>query len=34
MELEDRDVRQRDIIPPDRLAGCRVTVVGGGAIGR
>lgn len=34
MKLEDRDLRQRDIIPPDRLAGCQVTVVGVGAIGR
>ena len=34
MMLEDRDLRQRDIIPPDRLAHCRVTVVGVGAIGR
>jgi len=30
----DRDLRQRDIVPPDRLAACRATVVGVGAIGR
>ncbi|HKQ50420.1 MAG TPA: ThiF family adenylyltransferase [Phycisphaerae bacterium] len=33
-ELADRDLRQRDIIPPERLAACRATVVGVGAIGR
>jgi len=32
--LSDRDLRQRDIVPPERLAGCRATVVGVGAIGR
>lgn len=32
--LDDRDLRQRDLIPPDRLAACRATVVGVGAIGR
>ena len=30
----DRDLRQRDIVPPERLAACRTTVVGVGAIGR
>ena len=30
----DRNLRQRDIVPPDRLAACRATVVGVGAIGR
>ena len=30
----ERNVRQRDIVPPDRLAACRATVVGVGAIGR
>ncbi len=34
MTQEDRYTRQRDIVPPDRLAACRVTVVGVGAIGR
>jgi molybdopterin-synthase adenylyltransferase len=33
-DLSDRDLRQRDIIPPERLAACRATVVGVGAIGR
>jgi molybdopterin-synthase adenylyltransferase len=32
--VPDRDLRQRDIVPPDRLAGCKATVVGVGAIGR
>jgi len=32
--LLDRDLRQRDIVPPERLAQCRCTVVGVGAIGR
>jgi sulfur carrier protein ThiS adenylyltransferase len=32
--LPDRDLRQRDILPPDRLAACRCTVIGVGAIGR
>ncbi len=29
-----RDGRQRDIVPPDRLAACQVTVIGVGAVGR
>jgi molybdopterin-synthase adenylyltransferase len=32
--LKDRDLRQRDIVPPERLAQVRATVVGVGAIGR
>jgi molybdopterin-synthase adenylyltransferase len=32
--IPDRDLRQRAIVPPDRLAACRATVVGVGAIGR
>ena len=32
--VPDRDMRQRDIVPPERLAQCRATVVGVGAIGR
>jgi hypothetical protein len=32
--IENRDLRQRDIVPPEKLAKCRVTVVGVGAIGR
>jgi sulfur carrier protein ThiS adenylyltransferase len=34
MDNNDRYSRQRDIVPPDRLAACRPTVVGVGAIGR
>jgi len=30
----DRDIRQREIVPPEKLAGCYVVVVGVGAIGR
>lgn len=30
----DRDLRQRDILPPERLATCHATVIGVGAIGR
>ena len=32
--IPDRDLRQRDIVPPERLAACRTTVIGVGAIGR
>ncbi|HNO80096.1 MAG TPA: ThiF family adenylyltransferase [Phycisphaerae bacterium] len=32
--LENRDIRQRDIIPPQKLAQCRATVIGVGSIGR
>ena len=31
---EQRNMRQRDIVPPEQLATCRATVVGVGAIGR
>jgi sulfur carrier protein ThiS adenylyltransferase len=34
MILANRDIRQRDIVPPDRLATCHATVIGVGAIGR
>jgi hypothetical protein len=30
----DRDIRQREIVPPEKLAACHVVVVGVGAIGR
>ena len=30
----DRDVRQRGLVPPDRLARCHAVVIGVGAIGR
>ena len=33
-QLNERYSRQRDIVPPDRLAICRATVIGVGAIGR
>ena len=33
-QLSERYSRQKDIVPPDRLAICRATVVGVGAIGR
>jgi sulfur carrier protein ThiS adenylyltransferase len=33
-DLADRDLRQRDIIPPNKLAACRISVIGVGAIGR
>lgn len=32
--IDDRDVRQRDLVPPERLAQTNVTVIGCGAIGR
>ena len=32
--IPDRDLRQRDIVPPEALARCKATVVGVGAIGR
>ena len=32
--IPDRDLRQRDIVPPDRLAQCSATAIGVGAIGR
>lgn len=32
--VADRDLRQREIVPPERLTACRATVVGVGAIGR
>lgn len=33
-QLQPRDLRQREILPPARLRTCRTTVVGVGAIGR
>lgn len=33
-DLADRDVRQRDLIPPEKLARCHAVVVGVGAVGR
>ncbi len=34
MSTDERYSRQRDIVPPERLAACKVTVIGVGAIGR
>ena len=34
MPHEDRDLRQRDLVPPQGLARTRVTIIGVGAIGR
>jgi sulfur carrier protein ThiS adenylyltransferase len=34
MPSNDRDVRQRDLVPPARLAQCHAVVVGVGAVGR
>ena len=31
---DERFIRQRDLVPPDRLAACKATVIGVGAIGR
>src|SRR5579871_1178795 len=33
-QLRDRDLRQREIVPPDKLARCHAVVIGVGAIGR
>ncbi len=33
-DLTDRDLRQRDLVPPQRLAATTATVVGVGAVGR
>lgn len=32
--IEGRDARQRDLVPPDRLAQTSITVIGCGAVGR
>lgn len=34
LNIADRDVRQRELVPPQRLAACHAAVVGVGAIGR
>lgn len=34
IDLSDRDIRQRDLIPPDKLAEMHAVVIGVGAIGR
>jgi len=33
-DLADRDLRQREIVPPEKLAACHAVVIGVGAIGR
>ncbi len=33
-DLTDRDLRQRDLVPPQRLAATTATIVGVGAVGR
>src|SRR6478672_4660308 len=32
--LPDRDIRQRELVPPQKLAACQALVIGVGAIGR
>ena len=34
MTIDERYSRQRDIVPPKRIAACKATVIGVGAIGR
>jgi sulfur carrier protein ThiS adenylyltransferase len=34
VDLRDRDLRQREIVPPEKLAACHAVVIGVGAIGR
>ena len=33
-DLANRDIRQRDLVPPERLARCHAIVIGVGSIGR
>ena len=33
-DLADRDIRQRELVPPERLGRCHAVVVGVGAVGR
>ena len=33
-DLSQRDIRQRDLVPPEKLANCHVLVTGVGAVGR
>ena len=33
-KLADRDIRQRDLVPPERLARCHAIVIGVGSVGR
>ncbi len=34
MSIDERYSRQQDLVPPERLASCKATVIGVGAIGR
>jgi hypothetical protein len=34
MNYRDRDIRQRQIVPPQKLAACHAVVIGVGAVGR
>lgn len=34
LDLSDRDIRQREIVPPAKLAACHAIVIGVGAVGR
>src|SRR5476649_831028 len=34
MPSSDRDIRQRELVPPARLAECHAVVIGVGAVGR
>ncbi len=34
VQLNERFSRQRDIVPPERIADCKATIIGVGAIGR
>src|SRR5271170_2516448 len=34
LNLQDRDLRQRDLVPPGKLASCAALVIGVGAVGR
>lgn len=34
LSLADRDIRQRQIVPPQKLAACHAVVIGVGAVGR
>jgi sulfur carrier protein ThiS adenylyltransferase len=34
LAMADRDIRQRDIVPPQKLAACHIVILGVGAIGR
>lgn len=31
-DLSGRDIRQRELVPPDKIAGCHALVIGVGAV--